>query len=127
MIGKQPQVIINNAEMRKDLYSESIRVKLSRAAEKYHMSTNKNSSHLKSVLSKVKRSVFFTCAIIAVLLSPLCISTTSADEPEPSVTFEGGGWGHGVGMSQWGAKAMAEREEEIYFYHFNIHCVMHNN
>ncbi|HOM25207.1 MAG TPA: stage II sporulation protein SpoIID, partial [Thermosynergistes sp.] len=25
------------------------------------------------------------------------------------VSFYGRGWGHGVGMSQWGAKAMAER------------------
>ena len=25
-----------------------------------------------------------------------------------SFTFEGGGFGHGVGMSQWGAKAMAD-------------------
>lgn len=25
-----------------------------------------------------------------------------------SYTFNGGGWGHGVGISQWGAKAMAE-------------------
>jgi len=23
-------------------------------------------------------------------------------------TFTGGGWGHGVGMSQWGAKGMAD-------------------
>ena len=27
----------------------------------------------------------------------------------PSFTFVGKGWGHGVGLSQWGAKAMAER------------------
>lgn len=26
----------------------------------------------------------------------------------PSITFTGRGWGHGVGMSQWGAKTMAE-------------------
>ena len=26
-----------------------------------------------------------------------------------SYTFSGGGWGHGVGMSQWGAKAMADQ------------------
>jgi stage II sporulation protein D len=27
----------------------------------------------------------------------------------PSVVFEGRGWGHGVGMSQWGARGMAAR------------------
>jgi stage II sporulation protein D len=27
----------------------------------------------------------------------------------PAFTFTGKGWGHGVGLSQWGAKAMAER------------------
>jgi len=26
-----------------------------------------------------------------------------------TVLFTGYGWGHGVGLSQWGAKAMAER------------------
>ena len=35
--------------------------------------------------------------------------------------FQGGGWGHGVGMSQWGAKALAEEgqsmEEILAFYY----------
>jgi len=91
------------------------------------MSINKNSSHLKSVLSKAKGSVFFTCAIIAVLLSPLCTSVTSADEPEPSVTFEGGGWGHGVGMSQYGAYGRAmdgyNAQEILQFYYPNTQLV----
>ncbi len=26
-----------------------------------------------------------------------------------SFVFSGSGWGHGVGMSQWGARGMAER------------------
>lgn len=30
------------------------------------------------------------------------------DATVATVAFEGGGWGHGVGMSQWGARAMAE-------------------
>lgn len=37
---------------------------------------------------------------------------TAPIAPRPSsgqFTFEGRGWGHGVGMSQWGAKAMADR------------------
>ena len=28
---------------------------------------------------------------------------------EGEFTFNGNGWGHGVGMSQWGAKAMADQ------------------
>ena len=33
--------------------------------------------------------------------------TPTQSEPI-SYTFSGGGWGHGVGMSQWGAKGMAD-------------------
>ena len=34
---------------------------------------------------------------------------SASQEPKPaSFTFSGGGWGHGVGMSQWGAKGMAD-------------------
>ena len=32
----------------------------------------------------------------------------SDDSPRDSFTFEGGGWGHGVGMSQYGALGRAE-------------------
>lgn len=31
-----------------------------------------------------------------------------ARQPDGSLAFAGRGWGHGVGMSQWGAKAMAD-------------------
>ncbi len=31
------------------------------------------------------------------------------DIPRPVVRIEGEGWGHGVGLSQWGARAMAEQ------------------
>jgi len=44
-------------------------------------------------------------------------STRGADE----FTFNGNGWGHGVGMSQWGAKAMADSgfsyDEILTFYY----------
>ena len=44
-------------------------------------------------------------------------SLTNADE----YTFVGNGWGHGVGMSQWGAKAMADQghdyEDILTFYY----------
>ena len=36
-------------------------------------------------------------------------------------SFAGGGWGHGVGMSQWGARGMAEQghsHEEILLHYY---------
>jgi len=47
--------------------------------------------------------------------------TTTTPPAEPSVTFSGGGWGHGIGMSQYGAlgRAYAEQKAEqiIAFYY----------
>ncbi|HLT97754.1 MAG TPA: hypothetical protein VK070_13330, partial [Acidimicrobiia bacterium] len=42
-------------------------------------------------------------ALIGFLLSLAVPAMGAADEWE----FDGGGWGHGVGMSQFGARAMA--------------------
>ncbi len=43
---------------------------------------------------------------------------------ETSYTFTGTGWGHNVGMSQWGAYAMAERgftyQDILKFYYTDI-------
>ena len=46
----------------------------------------------------------------------LVVAVAAACQPPPppppaadSFTFSGSGWGHGVGMSQWGARGMAER------------------
>ena len=36
------------------------------------------------------------------------MSAQSSDANAPVFTFSGRGWGHGVGLSQWGAKAMAD-------------------
>ena len=41
------------------------------------------------------------------LVTPGNVTTAAAQEPLEFV-FEGGGWGHGVGMSQYGAKVMAD-------------------
>ena len=52
-------------------------------------------------------------------------TTEDAEEQAPvtnaaSYTFQGSGWGHSVGMSQWGAYAMAKQgfdyEEILKFY-----------
>ncbi len=50
------------------------------------------------------------------VLLGLLVAVAAACQPPPppppaadSFTFSGSGWGHGVGMSQWGARGMAER------------------
>ncbi len=42
-----------------------------------------------------------------VLLGLIVPGTAAASEPPPDITFDGAGWGHGVGMSQYGAYGMA--------------------
>jgi stage II sporulation protein D len=48
---------------------------------------------------------------------------TSIEESYTDVSFQGRGWGHGVGMSQWGARAMAKaglsHQEILTFYYGN--------
>ncbi len=54
---------------------------------------------------------------IARIFAPQSGNTVSSGE----YTFNGNGWGHGVGMSQWGAKAMADKgftyEDILTFYY----------
>ncbi len=56
--------------------------------------------------------------LMASLLAPL---PAGAGEVEPSITFVGGGFGHGIGMSQYGALGRAEaghlHEEILGFYY----------
>ncbi|NNF69808.1 MAG: SpoIID/LytB domain-containing protein [Acidimicrobiia bacterium] len=56
------------------------------------------------------------------LPAPLIALLPPDDTPEDAVVvFEGTGWGHGVGMSQWGAKAMADQgftHEEILAHYY---------
>ena len=53
--------------------------------------------------------------------SPWASSTTAVNG---SITFEGRGWGHNLGMSQFGAKAMAEQgftyQQILQFYYTGI-------
>ena len=66
------------------------------------------------------------------LLLGLVVAVAAACQPAPpppapaaaadSFTFAGSGWGHGVGMSQWGARGMAERGnnfEQILRYYYS--------
>ncbi len=51
-------------------------------------------------------------ALAAIFLPPQTQDATAAVaiyRPEQIIRFVGTGWGHGVGMSQWGAKGRAER------------------
>lgn len=62
----------------------------------------------------------FLAFVVALLLMPLA-APAYADEIPATFTFGGAGWGHGVGMSQYGALGMAREgksEQEIlqYFY-----------
>ncbi|HWI55346.1 MAG TPA: SpoIID/LytB domain-containing protein [Desulfobacteria bacterium] len=49
---------------------------------------------------------------------------TASKAPSGSVTFEGHGWGHGVGMSQWGAYEMARQgknyDDILKFYYTGV-------
>jgi len=58
-----------------------------------------------------------------VALIALGAAPVAADEPEPTITFFGGGFGHGIGMSQFGALGMAEEghtyDEILAFYYAN--------
>ena len=48
-----------------------------------------------------------------------------------SYVVEGRGWGHGIGMNQWGAKAMAEQGHDyiniLQHYYKNIEINQYNN
>ena len=47
------------------------------------------------------------CGLAASLIASLLVIVAPAVAAAPDVSFVGSGWGHGVGLSQYGAKAMA--------------------
>ena len=60
-------------------------------------------------------------ALIALLLSATFISPANANTPPATFSFTGSGLGHGVGLSQIGAKALANQgksAEEILSYYY---------
>jgi SpoIID/LytB domain protein len=52
----------------------------------------------------MRRAIGLLVASLAFSVIPLTAATAG---PEPSITFDGAGWGHGVGMSQYGAYGRA--------------------
>ena len=62
----------------------------------------------------MRRGVFVLFVALAALMAAL--PTARAQTPTPVVVLDGRGWGHGVGLAQWGAKYMADagaRHEDI--------------
>ena len=57
------------------------------------------------LLTKTKRRT----AVFAVSSLIVISGMTPAGAAENQVTITGGGWGHGIGMSQWGAKVLADQ------------------
>lgn len=54
-----------------------------------------------------RRSVFVAIAAVAALVFPAGAVGAEDPPPVPTIVFEGGGFGHGIGMSQYGARAQA--------------------
>jgi len=70
----------------------------------------------------MRRKTFARVALLAVIASVLSpLPASAAETPEPSITFVGGGFGHGIGMSQYGALGRAEAgdffDEILTFYY----------
>jgi stage II sporulation protein D len=54
------------------------------------------------------RRPLFRCVVVAAMVAAVVATPAQAETPD-SLTFTGRGYGHGRGMGQWGAKAIAER------------------
>lgn len=54
----------------------------------------------------------FLALVLTALVATLLPSTAMAQE-EPTFVVDGSGWGHGVGLSQYGARAMAETGRSV--------------
>ena len=62
-------------------------------------------------------------ALLLALVAIIGVAVQVAAQDEKTFTFEGSGWGHGVGMSQWGAYGQAledprKRGEDIAAYYY---------
>lgn len=55
----------------------------------------------------MRRRIAVSSALLGLLASLLTLAAPPSAASEPTFTFDGGGWGHGVGMSQYGARARA--------------------
>lgn len=104
-------------------------------SQRYTVTTvNNSNSELIAITSKGKSTVNEGVVIssngtTSSFSYPLTIKTskgnTTINQTASAFRFDGHGWGHGVGMSQYGAKAMAEKgftyEEILEFYYTGAH------
>lgn len=58
-------------------------------------------------------TVLHARAFVLVLLVTSLLVPAPARAEEETITFDGGGWGHGVGFSQWGAQNMALEDPSL--------------
>ncbi|MFT5204673.1 MAG: stage II sporulation protein D, partial [Candidatus Aldehydirespiratoraceae bacterium] len=65
------------------------------------------------------RRLLSTIVVVSLVFS--ASPAAAADDTEPTITFFGGGFGHGIGLSQYGALGRAEDghsyEEILAFYY----------
>ncbi|MDQ2678538.1 MAG: SpoIID/LytB domain-containing protein [Actinomycetota bacterium] len=70
----------------------------------------------------IRRSLLVLLGLVTVVAAACQPPPPPAPPAASSFTFSGSGWGHGVGMSQWGARGMAERGNgyaQILGYYYN--------
>jgi stage II sporulation protein D len=72
------------------------------------MNPGKRDSYLKIGLERAAGALSQTKPEPDAPKPPVAPQRPAASQPSGAFTFSGRGWGHGVGMSQWGAKAMAD-------------------
>lgn len=63
-------------------------------------------------VARITRSRAVALAIFSLLVG-LVPAPVQAQEGEPSFVVDGSGWGHGVGLSQYGARALAETGSSV--------------
>ncbi len=59
-------------------------------------------------MSSAPRSVLRRAALVVAWMLVVTAAPASAQQGSDVITITGGGWGHGVGMPQWGARGMAD-------------------
>src|SRR6478672_6454349 len=57
---------------------------------------------------RVARTVAAFLAALALAATAVARAAAAAPQPQATFVITGHGWGHGIGMSQWGARGYAE-------------------
>ena len=59
------------------------------------------------------RRLSLVVPLVALLVAAATVSAPAAPTPATAFVLAGGGWGHGVGMSQYGADGYAQTHERF--------------